>query len=162
VHSAYPNRARTGDKGRSLHPLHPDAADLLPDLDEPRACTRCMDDFAALGFTLCTPCGLEGATPMTTLSTTITRDGWPITVTADNPEDLARALGAVVRTDWSALLGPVDTQPTPSSNPTCAHGQMVHKTGESKTTGKPWAGWFCPLPRERKDEQCAVVWDRAA
>ena len=26
----------------------------------------------------------------------------------------------------------------------CAHGVMVYKTGVSKKTGKPWAGYFCP------------------
>jgi hypothetical protein len=27
---------------------------------------------------------------------------------------------------------------------TCSHGVMVFKTGISKKTNKPWAGYFCP------------------
>lgn len=34
----------------------------------------------------------------------------------------------------------------------CIHGDMVFRSG---TSGKgPWKGYFCPLPKERKQEQC--------
>lgn len=48
--------------------------------------------------------------------------------------------------DGMALLGealaaqPVESDTTYS----CAHGVMVFKTGISKKTNKPWAGYFCP------------------
>lgn len=48
--------------------------------------------------------------------------------------------------DGMALLGealaaqPVEGETTYK----CAHGIMVYKTGVSKKTNKPWAGFFCP------------------
>ena len=37
-------------------------------------------------------------------------------------------------------------QPIPPSDTkyNCTHGSMVYKTGISKKTNKPWAGYFCP------------------
>lgn len=37
-------------------------------------------------------------------------------------------------------------QPIPPSDTkyNCTHGTMVYKTGISKKTNKPWAGYFCP------------------
>ena len=43
--------------------------------------------------------------------------------------------------------------PSPGSRHSCAHGDRVYRKGTSAKG--PWAGWFCPLPKERKDEQCA-------
>lgn len=49
-------------------------------------------------------------------------------------------------------------QPAPQSNtgglssPTCIHGPRVYRSGVSKTTGKPYAFWSCPLPQS--PEQC--------
>ena len=62
-------------------------------------------------------------------------------------------------TDTSTSASPPSQAPA-SSGHTCQHGPMVHKTGTSKSTGKSWAAWMCPLPRERRDEQCDPVWDR--
>lgn len=50
--------------------------------------------------------------------------------------------------------------PAPAANgKTCAHGAMVWRTGSSAKG--PWGGHFCPLPKERKAEQCEPVWDRS-
>jgi hypothetical protein len=38
------------------------------------------------------------------------------------------------------------------STPTCIHGPRTHRSGVSKTTGKPYAFWSCPLPQG--PEQC--------
>lgn len=35
-------------------------------------------------------------------------------------------------------------QPATDTKYSCAHGVMVYKTGISKKTNKPWAGYFCP------------------
>ena len=45
-----------------------------------------------------------------------------------------------------ALLGDaLAAQPVePDTKYACSHGAMVYKTGVSKKTGKPWAGYFCP------------------
>lgn len=39
---------------------------------------------------------------------------------------------------------------------TCAHGQMQWKAGTSKTSGKDYAGWFCPS--KDRNNQCSPVW----
>jgi len=41
------------------------------------------------------------------------------------------------------------------STPTCIHGPRTHRSGVSKTTGKPYAFWSCPLPQG--PEQCKPV-----
>lgn len=46
-----------------------------------------------------------------------------------------------------AILGEaLAAQPIPPTETkySCSHGAMVFKTGVSKKTGKPWAGYFCP------------------
>lgn len=45
------------------------------------------------------------------------------------------------------LLGDaLAAQPVPPTDTkySCSHGAMEYKTGISKKTGKPWAGYFCP------------------
>jgi len=46
---------------------------------------------------------------------------------------------------------------TASSSPTCPHGTRLYRSG-TKKDGEPWAGWFCPLPKEQKAEQCKPEW----
>lgn len=40
----------------------------------------------------------------------------------------------------------------------CVHGAMVQRSGTSAKG--PWSGYFCPLPKERKSEQCQPVFGR--
>jgi hypothetical protein len=40
----------------------------------------------------------------------------------------------------------------------CKHGNRVFKSGESKTTGKPWAMWACI--ETRKASQCEPMWGK--
>jgi hypothetical protein len=37
-------------------------------------------------------------------------------------------------------------QSAPTDAPTCVHGSMKWKEGSSKSTGKPYKGWFCGAP----------------
>ena len=46
--------------------------------------------------------------------------------------------------------------PTKSANPYCKHGEMLFKTGTSKTTGNPYTGYTCKST-DRSD-QCKPVW----
>jgi hypothetical protein len=39
--------------------------------------------------------------------------------------------------------------------PKCAHGHRVERAGVSKTTGKPYHGYFCPL--QNREEECKAV-----
>ena len=38
------------------------------------------------------------------------------------------------------------------STPTCIHGARIHRSGLSKTTGKPYAFWACPTPQGTPDQ----------
>ena len=38
------------------------------------------------------------------------------------------------------------------STPTCIHGPRTHRSGVSKTTGKPYAFWACPTPMGTPDQ----------
>lgn len=63
------------------------------------------------------------------------KEATPKVVQQDDPwakgmEVLGNALGAE----------PLENQTTYN----CSHGVMVYKTGVSKKTNKPWAGYFCP------------------
>lgn len=40
----------------------------------------------------------------------------------------------------------------------CAHGEMVFKTGVSKSSGKPWKAFMCPS--SDRSNQCDPVWIR--
>jgi len=55
-------------------------------------------------------------------------------------------------TSGSSGSASVNQAPTPGA-PNCTHGSMVWREGSSAKG--PWRGWFCSLPRERKDEQCS-------
>lgn len=82
-----------------------------------------------------------------TISTTITAGGRTFTLTGQTTQELAQA-----GNDLTANLGRLLDHLPPAEPPTCPHGAMVHKTGERD--GKPWQGYFCPLPQDRKDERC--------
>ena len=43
------------------------------------------------------------------------------------------------------------------TTPLCAHGRMIHKSGTSSKTGKPYSGHVCPS--KVKADQCAAVWN---
>lgn len=61
--------------------------------------------------------------------------------------------------DGMALLGDaLAATPVPSTDTkyNCAHGVMTYKTGISKKTNKPWAGYFCPS----KIEDCETKWQK--
>lgn len=51
-----------------------------------------------------------------------------------------------------------DDADEPDNAPRCDHGKMVRREGTSAKG--PWSGWFCPLPRERSDEQCSPQFDK--
>lgn len=66
------------------------------------------------------------------------------------PEGYAvQALGATPVTN--ANPPPAAVQPGGNN---CPHGGRVFKSGQSKQTGKAWAGWFCPVD----DKACKPEW----
>jgi len=75
------------------------------------------------------------------------KEATPKVVQQDDPwakgmEVLGNALGAE----------PLENQTTYN----CSHGVMVYKTGVSKKTNKPWAGYFCP----ENVQLCDTKWQK--
>lgn len=54
--------------------------------------------------------------------------------------------------------GPAPAQGAGPGGQTCAHGAMVWKQGVSKTSGKPYSGFFCPS--SDRNNQCKPVFSR--
>jgi hypothetical protein len=57
--------------------------------------------------------------------------------------------------DTTPSIAPAAFSPTTQAgvvSPTCVHGTRTFRSGVSKTTGKPYAFWSCPLPMG--PEQC--------
>jgi len=57
-------------------------------------------------------------------------------------------MGDVVLREMKAISSD-EPEPLP-----CSHGQMVERSGFSRSTGKPWRGMFCP----EKVRGCKAVW----
>ena len=57
-----------------------------------------------------------------------------------------------------AVPQPAPSRPRAAASqpPTCAHGPRNYVTGTGRS-GRPWAGWFCALPKGSPG-QCAPVW----
>jgi hypothetical protein len=61
-----------------------------------------------------------------------------------------------------SITPPVSLPPSPVSEasgtaaPTCKHGARIWRSGNSKTTGKPYAFWACPTLQGTPD-QCKPV-----
>jgi hypothetical protein len=69
----------------------------------------------------------------------------------------AQALGGTV-VSTSNSFAPVTPPSVTGPAPSCLHGTLVHKAGTG--TKGPWQAWMCPLPKERKAEQCQPQWIR--
>lgn len=69
----------------------------------------------------------------------------------------AQALGGTV-VSTSNSFAPVTPPSISGPAPSCQHGTLVHKSGTGAKG--PWQAWMCPLPKERKAEQCQPQWIR--
>jgi hypothetical protein len=69
----------------------------------------------------------------------------------------AQALGGTV-VSTSNSFAPVAPPNSNAPAPSCQHGTLVHKSGTGAKG--PWQAWMCPLPKERKAEQCQPQWIR--
>ena len=68
-----------------------------------------------------------------------------------------QALGGTV-VSTSNSFAPVTPPSISGPAPSCQHGTLVHKSGTGAKG--PWQAWMCPLPKERKAEQCQPQWIR--
>jgi hypothetical protein len=69
----------------------------------------------------------------------------------------SQALGGTV-ISTSNSFAPVTPPSVSGPAPSCQHGTLVHKSGTGAKG--PWQAWMCPLPKERKAEQCQPQWIR--
>jgi len=81
------------------------------------------------------------------------------TIIGDGPEVAyaAKALG-VEKVSTTNSFSPVTPPSITAPAPSCQHGTLVHRTGTGAKG--PWQAWMCPLPKERKAEQCDPIWIR--
>ena len=96
----------------------------------------------------------------------------------ENDKEAAKAVvGITSDDDWDSFVGKVKDDDTiislaeamdlvqsslggstVKSNPMCAHGAMIPKSGVSAKTGKPYSGWVCS-GNGTQGNKCPAVWN---
>ena len=83
------------------------------------------------------------------------KDAWTI----ENPKDVQEVVpveGAPSLIEAINLLtDEMNAKEIPQA-PKCQHGSMIHKTGTSSKTGKPYEGYTCSA--KNRAEQCPPIW----
>lgn len=79
--------------------------------------------------------------------------------TTTNPKDVQEVVQVseppTVAAAMNLLSAELNAKEIPSA-PKCQHGDMVHKTGVSAKTGKPYEGYTCTA--KNRAEQCPPIW----
>lgn len=82
-------------------------------------------------------------------------DAWTI----PNPKDVQEVVqveGApTLNSAMNLLADELNAKELPEA-PKCQHGSMIHKTGTSSKTGKPYEGYTCSA--KNRAEQCPPIW----
>jgi len=83
------------------------------------------------------------------------KDAWTI----ENPKDVQEVVqveGApTLSSAMNLLADELNAKEVPQA-PKCQHGSMIHKTGTSSKTGKPYEGYTCSA--KNRAEQCPAIW----
>ena len=83
------------------------------------------------------------------------KDAWTI----ENPKDVQEVVqveGApTIAQAMNLLADELNAKEIPQA-PKCIHDFMIHKTGVSSKTGKPYEGYTCPS--KNRAEQCPPIW----
>ena len=83
------------------------------------------------------------------------KDAWTI----ENPKDVQQVVqvqGApTLNSAMNLLTDEMNAKEVPQA-PKCQHDFMIHKTGVSAKTGKPYEGYTCPS--KNRAEQCPPIW----
>ena len=83
------------------------------------------------------------------------KDAWTI----ENPKDIQEVVqvqGApTLNSAMNLLTDELNAKEVPQA-PKCQHDFMIHKTGVSAKTGKPYEGYTCPS--KNRAEQCPPIW----
>ena len=79
--------------------------------------------------------------------------------TTANPKDVQEVVqveGApTLNSAMNLLADELNAKEVPQA-PKCQHGDMIHKTGTSSKTGKPYEGYTCSA--KNRAEQCPPIW----
>jgi hypothetical protein len=83
------------------------------------------------------------------------KDAWTI----ENPKDVQEVVQVEGSPDLNSamnlLADELNAKEVPQA-PKCQHDFMIHKTGVSSKTGKPYEGYTCPS--KNRAEQCPPIW----
>jgi hypothetical protein len=83
------------------------------------------------------------------------KDAWTI----ENPKDVQEIVqvqsAPTLNSAMNLLTDELNAKEIPQA-PKCQHDFMIHKTGVSAKTGKPYEGYTCPS--KNRAEQCPPIW----
>ena len=83
------------------------------------------------------------------------RDAWTIESPKDVQEVVQVEGAPTLSSAMNLLADELNAKEIPAA-PKCQHGDMIHKTGVSPKTGKPYEGYTCP--HKNRAEQCPAIW----
>ena len=84
-----------------------------------------------------------------------TRDAWTIADPKDNASAVTIEAAPTINEAMNLFSAELNAKEIPAA-PKCQHGDMVHKTGVSAKTGKPYEGYTCTA--KNRAEQCPPIW----
>jgi hypothetical protein len=83
------------------------------------------------------------------------KDAWTIESPKDVQETVQVEGAPTLSSVMNLLADELNAKEIPQS-PKCQHGSMIHKTGVSSKTGKPYEGYTCSS--KTRAEQCPPIW----
>jgi hypothetical protein len=82
-------------------------------------------------------------------------DAWTIESPKDVQEVVKVEGAPTLSSAMNLLADELNAKEVPEA-PKCQHGSMIHKTGTSSKTGKPYEGYTCSA--KNRAEQCPAIW----
>jgi len=82
-------------------------------------------------------------------------DAWTIESPKDVQEVVQVEGAPTLSSAMNLLVDELNAKELPQA-PKCQHGSMIHKTGTSSKTGKPYEGYTCSA--KNRAEQCPPIW----
>jgi len=83
------------------------------------------------------------------------RDAWTIPDAKDNASAVTIEASPTIAEAMNLLSSELNAKEIPAA-PKCQHGDMIHKTGVSAKSGKPYEGYTCTA--KNRAEQCPPIW----
>jgi hypothetical protein len=83
------------------------------------------------------------------------KDAWTIADPKDELNTIPVEAAPTLNSAMNLLADELNAKELPQA-PKCVHDFMIHKTGVSAKTGKPYEGYTCPS--KNRAEQCPPIW----